>query len=292
MKETQLQIQLPGVPKAKQGREVPVHLEWTEAEVWTERMLATLEGGIKGGKWFSLIDKVWKPENLQRAVQKVAKGKSQKKADGRKCRRYAQESQWRLPALQGSIQNGSYQPQPAQRVWIPKLGSKELRPLGIAPVENRVVEMAIRNVIEPIFEHTFAEHSYGFRPGRGAKDALRRVNELLEDGKIWVVDADLKGYFDSIPQDKLIAAVSEHIADGKVLELIQKFLKQGVMESGKGWSPTETGTPQGAVLSPLLANIYLNPLDHLMAGQGWQMVRYADDCAPRVRNALMSSFRA
>ena len=268
---------LPGVPKAKQGREVPPQWEWTEAAVWTERMLATLEGGIKGGKWYSLMDKVWKMENLQRAVEKVTKGKSQKKADGRKCRRYAQESDWRLPALQRNIQNGLYEPKPAQRIWIPKLGSKELRPLGIPEVENRVVERAVRNVIEPIFEHTFAQQSWGFRPGRGAKDALRQVNELLEKGKNWVVDADLKSYFDSIPQDKLMAAVSEHVADGRVLELIQKFLKQGVMESGKGWSPTDTGTPQGAVLSPLLANIYLNPLDHLMAKQGWQMVRYADD---------------
>ena len=277
MKDIQLQMILPGVPKAKQGREVPPQWEWTEAAVWTERMLATLEGGIKGGKWYSLMDKVWKMENLQRAVEKVTKGKSQKKADGRKCRRYAQESDWRLPALQRNIQNGLYEPKPAQRIWIPKLGSKELRPLGIPEVENRVVERAVRNVIEPIFEHTFAQQSWGFRPGRGAKDALRRVNELLEKGKNWVVDADLKSYFDSIPQDKLMAAVSEHVADGRVLELIQKFLKQGVMESGKGWSPTDTGTPQGAVLSPLLANIYLNPLDHLMAKQGWQMVRYADD---------------
>jgi RNA-directed DNA polymerase len=213
------------------------------------------------------------------------------------------------------------------RVWIPKAGSKEKRPLGIPPVENRVVEMAVRNVIEPIFEHTFAPQSYGFRPGRGAKDALRQVNQQLREGKDWVVDADLKGCFDSIPQDKLMAAIQEHIADNKVLELIEKFLnqfedfvvrdvflncghqfvlrdavkdklmaaiqehiadnkvleliekflKQGVMESGKGWSPTEQGTPQGAVISPLLANLYLNPLDHLMAQGGWQMVRYADD---------------
>jgi RNA-directed DNA polymerase len=113
-----------------------------------------------------------------------------------------------------------------------------------------VVEMALRNVLEPIFEHTFAEHSYGFRPGRGAKDALRRVVELLKAGQHWVVDADLKGYFDSIPQDKLITAVKEQVADGAVLELIQRFLKQGVLESGKGWSPTESGTPQGAVMTP------------------------------------------
>jgi RNA-directed DNA polymerase len=175
------------------------------------------------------------------------------------------------------LKEGRYEPQPAQRIWIPKLGSKEMRPLGVPPVENRVVEMALRNVLEPIFERTFAEHSYGFRPGRGAKDALRRVAQLLHAGKSWIVDADLKGYFDSIPQDKLMAAVAERVADGAVLEQIQRSLQQGVMESGKGWSPTETGTPQGAVLSPLLANIYLNPLDHLMAGKGWEMVRYADD---------------
>jgi RNA-directed DNA polymerase len=277
VKEIQLQIKLPGVPLAKQGREVAPQWEWTEAAVWTERMLATLERGIQGGKWYSLYDKVWKMENLQRAVAQVTQGKSPKKADGRKCRRYAEQSVRRLPQLQQMLKEGRYHPQPAQRIWIPKLGSKEMRPLGVPPVENRVVEMALRNVLEPIFEHTFAEHSYGFRPGRGAKDALRRVAQLLQAGKSWIVDADLKGYFDSIPQDKLMTAVAERVADGAVLEQIERSLKQGVMESGKGWSPTEKGTPQGAVLSPLLANIYLNPLDHLMAGKGREMVRYADD---------------
>lgn len=277
MKETQRQLDLPGVPKAKQGREVAPQWEWTEASVWTERMLATLERGIKGGKWFSLIDKVWKTENLESAVKKVAQGKSEKKADGRRCRRYAQASHRRLPILQDKLKNDAYQPEPVQRCWIPKMGSKELRPLGVPKVEDRVVQMALRNVIEPIFENEFAEHSYGFRPKRGAKDALRRVVQLLQKGKCWVVDADIKGYFDNIPQDQLLRAVSEHISDGKVLDLIQKFLKQGVMESGKEWQPTETGTPQGAVISPLLANIYLNPLDHLMAQKGREMVRYADD---------------
>lgn len=220
MKDMQLQMKLPGVPMAKQGREVAPHWAWTEAEVWTERMLATLERGITGGKWFSLMDKVWKMANLQRAVQKVARGKSRKKADGRKCRRYAEQSIQRLPQLQAQLQNGKYQPKPVQRIWIPKLGSKELRPLGVPEVENRVVEMAVRNVIEPIFEHSFAEHSYGFRPGRGAKDGLRRVAQLLEQGNVWVVDADIKGYFDSIPQDKLMIAVAEHLADGALLKLI------------------------------------------------------------------------
>src|SRR5437867_7097293 len=236
-------------------------------------MLATLERGIKGDKWYSLIDKVWKMENLQSAVANVARNKSKQKPDGQRCRRYAEQQDWRLPALQNRLRNGEYQPQPVRRVWIPKLGSKELRPLGIPPVENRVVEMAVRQVIEPIFEQTFAQQSYGFRPGRGAKDALRRVQQLLKAGQIWVVDADIKGYFDNIPQDKLLAAVAQHISDGAVLELIRRSLKQGVMESGRGWQPTETGTPQAAEISPLLAKRYLNPLDRLTAQHGRYMVR-------------------
>jgi RNA-directed DNA polymerase len=240
-------------------------------------MLATLERGIKGGKWFSLIDKVWKMENLESAVKKVAQGKSEQKADGRRCRRYAQVSHRRLPILQAKLKNDEYRPEPAQRVWIPKLDSKELRPLGVSKVEDRVVQMALRNVIEPIFENEFAEHSYALRPKRGAKDALRLVVQMLLKGKCWVVDGDITGYFDNIPQDPLLQLLSEHISDGEVLRLIQRFLKQGVMESGKGWQPTENGTPQGAVISPLLANIYLNPLDHLMAQKGRLMIRYADD---------------
>ena len=279
MKDTREQLNLPGVPVggATQGREVPARWAWTEASVWTERMLATLERGIKGGQWYSLIDKVWRMENLQSAVWNLTRNKSLRTPDGQRCRRYAEQRERRLPALQELLRRGEYQPGPVRRVWIPKLGSKELRPLGIPPVENRVVETALRQVIEPIFERDFAEHSYGFRPGRGAKDALRRVQHLLDTGHVWVVDADIKGYFDNIPQDKLLAAVAERISDGAVLDLIQRFLKQGVMETGKGWQPTENGTPQGAVISPLLANIYLNRLDHLMAAQGWAMVRYADD---------------
>lgn len=277
MKNTREQLNLSGVPRAKQGREVPPQWEWTEASVWTERMLATLETGVKGGQWFSLMDKVWKMENLQSAVQAVVRNKGAAGVDGQKAEQYLLESPERLLKVQAWLKAGQYTPRPVKRVWIPKLGSQELRPLGVPTVEDRVVQTAMRNVIEPIFENTFAEHSYGFRPGRGAKDALRRVDQLLKAGKVWVVDADLKGYFDSIPQDKLMEAVAEHISDGPLLDLIQRFLKQGVMENGKEWQPTETGTPQGAVISPLLANIYLNPLDHAMAKGGREMVRYADD---------------
>ena len=136
---------------------------------------------------------------------------------------------------------------------------------------------ALKAVIEPIIEREFAEHSYGFRPGRGCREAVRRVEELLRSGHTVVVDADLKSYFDTIPHERLMEKVEERIVDGKVLGLLRQFLKAGVMEELVGWQPTDTGTPQGGVISPLLANLYLNDLDHEMVRRGWHMVRYADD---------------
>jgi RNA-directed DNA polymerase len=144
-------------------------------------------------------------------------------------------------------------------------------------VRDRVVQAALRHVLEPIFETEFAEQSYGFRPGRGAKDALRRVDGLLKTGYDWVVDADLKSYFDTIPHDRLLALVKDRVADGRVVALVEGFLQAGVLEEHKGWQPTKRGTPQGGVISPLLANLYLNPFDHQMARAGWELVRYADD---------------
>ena len=136
---------------------------------------------------------------------------------------------------------------------------------------------ALLQVIEPIFERDFAPQSYGFRPGKGCKDALLRVDELLKGGHHWVVDADLKSYFDTIPQGRLMDRIREKIADGRVLDLVEQMLHAGVMDSAKGWQPTEQGTPQGAVVSPLLSNIYLDGLDWQMARNGFEMVRYADD---------------
>ena len=156
-------------------------------------------------------------------------------------------------------------------------------------MRDRVVQTALRAVLEPIFERDFAEQSYGFRPKRSALEALERVESLLQNGYTWVVDADLKAYFDTIPQAELMEQIGKRIADGKVLGLLKQYLQAGVMDSAKGWQPTKTGTPQGAVISPLLANIYLNPLDHQMAQKGWQMMRYADDfvvCARTEAEAL------
>jgi len=191
--------------------------------------------------------------------------------------RFAKDCPRGLLDLKEQLRTASYQPLPVKRVWIPKPGTNERRPLGIPAVRDRIVQTALRQVIEPIFEHQFGEHSYGFRPGRGCKDALRRVQALLDQGGTWIVDADLKGYFDTIPKDRRMRRVEERIADRRVLALLRSYLDQGVMEELTLHEPTERGTPQGAVISPLLANIYLDPLDHLLASAGWQMVRYADD---------------
>jgi RNA-directed DNA polymerase len=251
-----------------------------ERGVWTKPMLAALARGLKGKKWFSLIDKVSTERTLQLAWEKVKSNAGACGVDGITIGRFEPNSQSRLLAVKEHLSKGTYQPKPVKRVWIEKPGSAEKRPLGIPTVTDRVVQAAVRMVIEPIFENRFAKHSYGFRPGRGCKDALRRVEELLQAGRQHVVEVDIKGCFDAIPHDRLMVLVREHIADGKVLGLIEGFLKQGVMEDAelaKAVEDEPQGTPQGGVISPLLANIYLDPLDWLMAGPGFEMVRYADD---------------
>jgi RNA-directed DNA polymerase len=264
------------VPEAKQAGEVRARWGWVEPRVWTERMLTALEVGVKGGKWFSLIDKVSAPRVLLRAFEQVKANGGAAGVDHQTIAMYEQRLEQHTEYLARTLKEGSYQPAAVRREWIPKPGSKEKRPLGIPTVRDRVVEKALQDTLQPIFEREFAEQSYGFRPGRGCKDALRRVDQLLKQGQTWVVDADLKSYFDTIPHEPLLKLIEEKVADGRVLELIRKYLKQGVLEEMCEWQP-EAGTPQGAVISPLLSNIYLNPLDHLMEANGFEMVRYADD---------------
>jgi RNA-directed DNA polymerase len=263
---------------AKQGAEAqPVNRwDWVEKSVWTDRMLHTLQTGVKGGKWFSLIDKVYHPANLESAAMQVVRNAGAAGVDHINVRQYTKRRKENLHHIHEALRDGTYHPQAIRRVTIPKPGSPEGRPLGIPTVQDRVVQTALRNVIEPIFEADFAEHSYGFRPRRGCKDALRRVQGLLTDGYLWVVDADLKSYFDTIPHDLLMADVRRKVSDGRVLGLIESFLRQEIMSDAAQWTP-DKGTPQGAVISPLLANIYLNPLDHLAVDHGFEMVRYADD---------------
>ena len=251
---------------------------WVERSVWTERMLTRLTDREPANRvWFTLVDKTYAPANLQSAFAKVWRNGGSAGADAQTVAHFGRQADAELARLQAQLQAGTYRPQPVRRAWIPKPGSSEKRPLGIPAVRDRIVQAALRHVLEPIFETGFAGHSYGFRPGRGAKDALRRVDTLLKAGHHWVVDADLKSYFDTIPQERLLALVKARVADGRVLGLVESFLRAGLLEESKGWQPTERGTPQGGVISPLLANIYLDPLDHQMAGAGREMVRYADD---------------
>lgn len=267
--------------KTKQGQEVPKSAirqrwEWTEPSVWTDKMLTALEKGVKGGKWFSLIDKVYSSSNLLNAWKRVKANKGGAGVDNVSVKMYDKQINHRLPKLSDKLKNGEYKPNAIKRVMIDKPGSKEKRPLGIPTVEDRIVQTAIRNVIEPIFEIKFSENSFGFRPKRGCKDALRIVYNKLYEEYRFIVDADLKGYFDTISKPKLMDLIKEEISDSRVLKLIEIFLNQSVFDGLETWIP-EYGTPQGAVLSPLLANIYLNRLDWLMYNNGYLMVRYADD---------------
>src|SRR5882724_10652750 len=266
----------PAKVRGKHAGEAMTKWDWTEPLVWTKRMLAALESGVKGGKWYSLIDKLHPEATLRRAFEQVKANRGAAGVDHVTIERYASDLDANLKRLSEELRSGSYRPQAIRRHYIPKPGSAEKRPLGIPTVRDRVVQTALRMVLEPIFERDFATHSYGFRPGRGCKDALRRVTELLEAGYVHIVDADLKSYFDTIPKDRLLALVGRKMADGRVMALIKSFLEQGVLDGDQEWVPEE-GTPQGAVISPLLSNIYLDPLDHLMAERGFEMVRYADD---------------
>jgi len=241
-------------------------------------MLTTLlENRVRGGKWHALIDKVYAPLNLFTASRKVTGKRKAAGVDGQSCEAFEEHLLVETRRLSDEIRTGSYCPHAVRRVHIPKPGRpNETRPLGIPTVRDRVVQRAIVNVIEPILDHQFHERSFGFRHGRGAHDALRIVEQKLQAGCVYVVDADLKGYFDTIPKDRLLALVQEHISDSRMLHLIKLFLDQNILEELREWTPVAC-VPQGAVLSPVMSNLYLNPLDHQMSDSGFEMVRYADD---------------
>jgi RNA-directed DNA polymerase len=246
-------------------------------------MLAALGNGVRGGKWFSLIDKVYRQQTLKAAWHKVKGNAGAAGVDGQSVKQFGWRAESYLAELEQALKAEEYQPEPIKRVEIPKAGGK-MRPLGIPAVKDRIVQTALKLVIEPIFEREFEESSYGFRPQRSAKDALREVDELIRQGYSHVVDADLESFFDTIPHAALMRQIEERISDGRVLELIGLFLSQDIIHGMKRWTPTG-GTPQGAVISPLLANIYLHPLDRQMKQQGYRMVRYADDFVVLCRTA-------
>jgi RNA-directed DNA polymerase len=238
-------------------------------------MLAALGNGVQGGKWHSLIDKVYAPQTLWAAWRRVAANQGAAGIDRMSIERFEAKAEHYLAELAGALREGSYRPDPLRRVHIPK-GKGKTRPLGIATVKDRVVQTALKLVMEPIFEKDFLPVSFGFRPGRSCKDALRVVDRALKDGYTWVVDADLQSYFDTIPKEPLLTLVGEKVSDGKILELTKRFLDQDVMEGMERWTPV-AGTPQGSAISPLMSNLYLHGLDVLMSEAGHRYVRFADD---------------
>ena len=292
---TERQAQAPAVPvRATQGAEAR-DWSWVEASVWTERMVSALENGVKGGRWYSLMDKVCALDALEAAWDKVRANAGAAGVDRQSIERFEANEDAYLAELVTALRTGSYRPQPVRRVEIPK-GDGRTRPLGIPTVKDRIAQTVVKFVLEPIFEATFRPESYGFRPGRGCRDALREVAHLIADGYTFVVDADLESYFDTIPHERLMQRVEERVSDGRILGLLRSWLDQDIMQGMQRWKPT-AGTPQGAVISPLLANIYLHPLDELMAARGYRMVRYADDfvvlCKSREEaDAALATIRA
>jgi len=262
-----------GEPDKKSTIEIS---SWANCVVWTDRMLDALTVGVRGGKWHALIDKVYSELNLFVSALRVVGKKGTAGVDRQSTEDFSDHERAEIRRLREQLQQRTYRPKPVRRVQIPKPGSDKTRPLGIPTVRDRVVQTALVNVIEPIFDNEFHDRSFGFRRGRGCHGALRVVEGLLNDSHVFVVDADLQSYFDTIPKDRLMALVKEKISDRRVLELVRSYLDQSIMEELREWTP-ESGVPQGAVLSPLLSNLYLNELDHRMAGLGYEMVRYADD---------------
>jgi RNA-directed DNA polymerase len=239
-------------------------------------MLAALETGVKGGRWFSLMDKVYAPANLAAAWKRVRSNRGAAGVDRQSVERFERHAPKYLDELHRELREGRYRPSAVRRQWIPKPGNAQGRPLGIPTVRDRIVQSALRHVLEPIWEVKFADQSYGFRPGRSCKDALRRVDELLHAGFTWVVEADIQSYYDNIDKGRLLAEVAKEVADGKVLQLVEALLDQPVIEEASKWTP-EAGIPQGSSIGPLLANVYLHPVDDAIVRAGFELTRYADD---------------
>lgn len=249
--------------------------KWTEALIWTDSMLTALSNGVKGNKWFSLIDKTYRPQVLKNAWLKVKANKGAAGVDKISIQMFEANQDRYLEEIEQELKMGTYQPKAVKRQYIPKEKGK-VRPLGIPTIKDRIAQQAVKVTIEPIFENEFLETSYGFRPEKGAKEAIAKVSGLIEEGYIWVVDADITSYFDNISHEKLMNKIKRRISDGRILNLIEMWLKQPVMEECKNWNPTQ-GTPQGGVISPLLANIYLHDLDVNLRNAKYKMIRYADD---------------
>jgi len=227
-------------------------------------------------KWYSLIDKVYSLPNLLESWYEVKANKGAGGVDKESIEEFEGNLNQNLKELHRLLKERRYIPSPVRGVLIPKSSSGDLRPLGIPTVRDRVVQQAIKRIIEPIFERKFKDVSYGYRPERGAREAIQKCKEYIASGYRWVVDADIASFFDTVDHKLLMKALNEEIADGTLLDLIERFLKSGVMKDGR-LKATHEGVPQGGVISPLLANIYLHCFDSVMVERGYRLVRYCDD---------------
>lgn len=258
-------------------------IDWSRYPAWTESMRAALRTRQESkGKWFSLIDRMWDRRQLQAAWDRIderVKGEARNRGagvDGVTVESFAKRAGEEIDRLAAELKNGSYRPRPVKRHYIPKPGTTKKRPLGLPCVRDKVVQEALRSLIEPIFEVEFLEGSHGFRQERSTETACQWLEQSLARGKVWIVDADITGFFDNLDQEITLTEVNRRIADGKILKLIRSFLEAGVMEEMKV-QYTTTGTPQGGIVSPLLANIYLHAMDEELEARHISWVRYADD---------------
>lgn len=241
-----------------------------------ESRLKLAEGKTKvETKAHSMIKQVYYRLNLENAWEKVRANQGAGGVDGVEIAEFEEKVKEELQRIEEELKRDEYEPQPVRRVWIPKANGGQ-RPLGVPTIRDRVVQQALRIRMEPLFDRKFEESSYGYRPGRSAHQALGDVGISIAKGGHWIVEVDIKGYFDTIDHEKLMSQIARRVSDGRVLRLIEKFLKAGVMEDMKV-RKSITGTPQGGTLSPLLANIYLDEYDKKMKAAGYRVIRYADD---------------
>ena len=249
--------------------ETPVHRR--------PRRLANWINPTDAKKVHSLIDKVYKRKNLEMAWEKVKANRGSGGVDGQTLKAFGEQLDPQLDRLQSELTEDTYKPQPVRQVPIPKAGKPgEFRTLGVPTIYDRVCQQALLNRLEPIFEPVFDEANFGYRRRRSTKDAMRKVWKEIQSGREWIVDADLKDFFGSVDHEKLLTLVAQRIADGRVLRLIRAMLKAGSYGKGRLF-PSERGTPQGSVVSPLLSNILLTPFDQEMRSKGFQLTRFADD---------------
>jgi RNA-directed DNA polymerase len=268
----QMQLDFPSAPRGeapKAGREAtesPSVTHGTESPAGTDR----------------LMEEVGERENLKEALRQVKANKGSPGVDGMTVGAITDYLKQHWPAIREQLLSGTYKPQPVRRVEIPKPDGGGVRKLGIPCVRDRFIQQAVMQVLQRRWDRTFSDHSYGFRPGRSAHQAVAQAQQHIAEGYGWCVDLDLEKFFDRVNHDKLMGQIAKRVEDQRLLKLIRAFLNAGVMENGLV-SPSVEGTPQGGPLSPLLSNLVLDELDRELERRGHRWVRYADDCAPRRR---------